>query len=80
METVKVTLALGSDGRIAGIHAADRPRSAKEPVLPTPWRGRFSDYRQRMGRWIPFAGQVAWVIDGVENIYWRGTLTYWSAH
>ena len=42
-ETVKVTLALGSDGRIAGIHAADRPRSAKEPVLPTPWRGHFSD-------------------------------------
>ena len=33
----------------------------------------------KMGRWIPFAGQVAWVIDREETRYWRGTLTDWSA-
>ena len=79
MEAVEVTLSLGRDGRIAGIHAADRPRSVTEPFLPTPWRGHFSDYRQQMGRWIPFAAKVAWVIDGVETLYWRGILTDWSA-
>ena len=31
------------------------------------------------GAVIPFAGQVAWVIDRVETRYWRGTLTDWSA-
>ena len=78
-EAVEVTLSLGPDGRIDTIYAADRPRSVTAPFLPTPWRGNFADYRQRMGRWIPFAGQVAWVIDGVETVYWRGRLTDWSA-
>ena len=42
----EVILSLDSDGRIAGAFAPDRPRSAIAPELPTPWRGRFSDYRQ----------------------------------
>lgn len=77
-EAVEVSLSLCHDGRIADIYAANRPRSVTEPVLPTPWRGHFSDYRQQMGRWIPFAGNVAWVIDGVETLYWRGTVTDWT--
>lgn len=78
-EAVEVTLSLGPDGRIASIYAANRPMALKAPFLPTPWCGKFSDYRLKMGRWIPFAGQVGWVIDGVETPYWRGTLTDWSA-
>ncbi|MCB6179062.1 hypothetical protein LHP98_13130 [Rhodobacter sp. Har01] len=74
----EVILSLGPDGRVASVHATDRPRSATPPILPTPWHGCFSDYRQRQGRWVPFAGQVAWQIDGQDNLYWRGTLTGWS--
>lgn len=77
-EAVEVTLSLGPEGRIAGVYAANRPRSVKQTFLPTPWRGLFSDYRQKMGRWIPFAGQVGWIIDGVETVYWRGRLTDWT--
>lgn len=73
----EVRLSRGSDGRISSIFAADRPRSAKPPVLPTPWLGGFSDYQEREGRWIPYSGQVGWQIDGVETIYWRGQLTGW---
>jgi hypothetical protein len=74
----EVTLTLGEDGRVASIYAADRPRSATPPILPTPWHGRFSDYRQVQGRWLPFYGEVAWQIDGQQIPYWRGTLTAWA--
>ncbi len=74
----EVVFALNADGRVASATATDRPRSIKPPHLPTPWRGEFSDYRHQHGRWVPFAGQVAWVIEGVETPYWRGVLTHWA--
>jgi len=77
-DAAEVRLSLGADGRIASIFASDRPRSARPPILPTPWQGGFSDYRQREGRWIPYSGQIGWQIDGVELLYWRGQLTDWG--
>ena len=74
---VEVTLCLDGEGRIGAIHASDRPRSSIEPILPTPWRGRFSDYRRHLGHWLPFAGEVAWVIDGREEVYWRCQVRAW---
>jgi hypothetical protein len=76
---VSVLLSLDSDGRIAGGFAPDRPRSATAPFLPTPWRGRFSDYRRHRNRWLPFAGEVAWEIDGKESCYWQGRIEHWEA-
>jgi hypothetical protein len=70
-------LNLDSDGRIAGAYASDRPRSATAPFLPTPWRGRFSDYRLHNARWIPFAGEVGWEIGGKEIVYWQGRINEW---
>ena len=75
---VEISLGLDSDGRIATAFAPDRPRSATEPNLPTPWRGRFSDYRLHLGRWLPFAGEVAWEIDGKEEVYWQGKIESWA--
>ena len=60
----EVILSLDTEGRIAGGFAPDRPRSTKAPFLPTPRRGRFSDYRRHNDMWLPFAGEVAWEIDG----------------
>lgn len=74
----EVTFALNADGRVASATADDRPRSATAPHLPTPWRAELSDYRLTHGRWVPFAGQVAWVIDGIEMPYWRGVLSSWA--
>ncbi len=74
----EVLLSLDSDGRIAGAFASDRPRSATAPILVTPWRGRFSEYRCHNDRWIPFAGEVAWEIDGKEIVYWEGRLVSWN--
>ena len=75
----EVMLSLDSDGRIAGAFAPDRPRAATPPILPTPWRGRFSDYRRHGTTWLPFAGEVAWEIDGKETVYWQGRIGSWEA-
>ncbi len=74
----EVALSLNGEGHIAGVYAADRPRSATPPIRPTPWRGSFSDYRYHAGRWLPFTGEVAWEVGGVEQVYWRGTLLAWE--
>jgi hypothetical protein len=75
---VEVILGLDSDGRIATAFASDRPRSAIDPILPTPWHGRFSEYRQHLGQWLPFAGEVAWEIGGQEIVYWQGRIASWT--
>jgi hypothetical protein len=75
----EVMFTLDSDGRIAGTIAPDRPRSVTTPLLPTPWRGRLSDYRQHEGRWLPFAAEIAWEIDGQEVVYWQGRMDNWSS-
>ncbi len=75
----EVVLSLDGDGRIAGCFAPDRPRSATLPYLPTPWRGRFSDYRHHgNAMWLPFAGEVAWEIDGKDVLYWQGRIEHWE--
>ena len=75
----EVMLSLDHDGRIAGSFAPDRPRSTTGPPLPTPWRGRFSDYHCLDNIWLPFAGEVAWEIDGKEALYWQGRIEQWEA-
>ena len=74
----EVFLSLDCYGRIADAFAPDRPRSATAPCLPTPWRGRFYDYRQHEGFWIPFVGEVAWEIDGKRDTYWEGRIKTWK--
>jgi hypothetical protein len=74
--TAEVALSLDSQGRIVGAFAPDRPRSAKAPYLPAPWRGRFSDYRRHKDMWLTFAGEVGWEIDGVEEIYWQDRMEH----
>ncbi len=74
----EITLGLDNAGRIATAFAPDRPRSAGDPILLTPWHGRFSDYRLHQERWIPFAGEVAWELDGRTEDYWQGNLESWE--
>lgn len=75
----RVLLSLDGDGRVVEAFAADRPRSAVAPTLPTPWRGRFSDYRLHGDLWLPFSGEVAWEIDGHSLPYWQCRIDHWEA-
>ncbi len=76
----EVMFRLDNEGRIASAFAPDRPRSATAPVLPTPWRGRFSDYRLHGSAWLPFAGEVEWEIDAKLETYWQGRIEQWEAY
>ena len=38
----------------------------------TPWVGRCDEHRPMGGFRIPTRGEVAWVVDGQEEVYWRG--------
>lgn len=76
----EVLLSLDRDGRIGGAFAPDRPRSVVKTTVPTPWRGRFSDYQLHEGVWLPFAGEVSWEIEGKEIAYWQGRISGWTAH
>lgn len=74
----EVVLGLGPDRRIISAFCADRAASTTPPFAPMPWRGVFSDYSEVNGRWIPSVAQVAWVIDGKEESYWRGQIRDWA--
>lgn len=75
---VEIALDLDKHGRIAGAYAVDRPRAVKGGFSPTPWRARFSDFHQHLGRWIPFWGEAGWVIDGTYFICWEGFIREWE--
>jgi hypothetical protein len=60
----EVELQIDESGRIAGVLAKARPRKEAPGFVERPWRGRFFDYRQRQGRWLPFAGEVGWSSKG----------------
>lgn len=74
----QVRLKFDEQGRFVEAFASDRPRSVQAHFEPTPWRARFFDYRRHCGRWLPFAGAVAWLIDGREEVYWEGRIERWE--
>lgn len=74
----EVTLTLNAAGRIAEAFSPDRGALINGVSIPTPWRGVFSDYRLHDGRWLPFAGEVAWGSGDAAWTYWQGRLVCWS--
>ena len=74
----QVEFKLDADGRIGSMSASGRPRSEGSLIVEHPWRGRFFDYRKHLGRWLPFQGEVGWILNGQEFIAWRGELTSWT--
>jgi hypothetical protein len=74
----EVTFTLDSDGRVIEVLSKDRPRMVGKDFVPTPWRGRFSDYRVQKGRWLPSAAEVEWEVDGTPEIVWQGRMVSWD--
>lgn len=73
-----VALKLDRDGRISEVFSPDRGALIGGIYVPTPWRGRFTDYRLHDGRWLPFAGEVAWGAGDGAWTYWQGRIGRWS--
>ncbi len=74
----EVELRLNEDGRIGWVSAEDRPRKEGGGFVERPWRGRYTDYRGHHGRWLPFAGEVGWVLEDRPFIAWQGRLVEWA--
>ncbi|HUZ12888.1 MAG TPA: DUF6544 family protein [Caulobacteraceae bacterium] len=73
-----VEVSLDADGRIGAVFAADRPRATAAGETPTPWRGRFSNYRLSHGLWTPLDGASAWEIGGEDVTCWEAHVTAWT--
>lgn len=69
-----VVVTFGQDGRIARVRADERARVTPDGPVMTPWEGRFWNYAQQDGMWIPRQGEVAWVLPDGPHPYWRGQL------
>jgi hypothetical protein len=72
--TVSLTFTFSDDGdprEVRGIRA----REVDGEYIDTPWLGRFSDHQDVHGFRIPTYGEVAWILEGTEVLYWRGTVT-----
>jgi len=48
------------------------------PWVPSTQHGRFFDYRRHQGRWLPFAGEVGWVLEGQPFTAWGGEILSWA--
>jgi hypothetical protein len=70
--TVTLEFRFGTDGLIAAVWAASRPRSATESA---PWLCRVGGYEQRAGMLIPFQGEVEWQLPSGPAPYFRGRMT-----
>jgi hypothetical protein len=61
-------------GRIVRVRAVARGRRVGGELVPTPWVGRFWDYREQDGMQVPWQAEVAWELADGERPYWRGRI------
>lgn len=74
---VSVTLQFrfNAEGLIDSVRAEARGRTVGKRIVPTPWQGRFWNYRKRSGMLVPLEGEVAWLTGEGALPYWRGSIT-----
>lgn len=75
--TVTATLLFrfGDNGLPESVRAETRGRTVGGTVVPTPWEGRWMDYREVQGVRVPSRGEVAWITPEGRRPYWRGAVT-----
>lgn len=74
----RIVFTLDADGLVASAFAPDRPRLEGATTVEHPWQGRFGAYRLHHGRRLPFAAEVAWIIEGAVLPVWRGQMEDWT--
>lgn len=72
--SVKLTFGFDAQGYINTVYSDARFREVSGVQTPTPWQGRFRDYRSVGGIYVPFEGEVAWLLEQGEKPYWRGRI------
>lgn len=70
--TVSLEFRFSTDGLVAAVWAASRPRSETESA---PWLCRLGSYEARAGMRVPLDGEVEWQMPNGPAPYFRGRLT-----
>ena len=73
---LSVTMRVGFDsaGLIESARFEARGAMVGNEVVPTPWEGRWSDYRQRNRMRVPMNGEAAWLHAQGRKPYFRGSV------
>jgi hypothetical protein len=71
--TVSLDMTFGPNGEIESTSAM-RFRDVKGRPVLTRWVGHHRDYKRMDGMMIPTSGEVAWILEGGAEPYWRGNL------
>lgn len=69
-----VSLIFDDQGDIVAAEADDRPRDTNGTLVPTRWRGTFSDYGVLNGIRLPRRAEVSWVLEDGAQAYFRGEI------
>jgi uncharacterized protein DUF6920 len=63
------------NGLLESVRSETRGRLVAGVAVPTPWLGRWSDWRWVNGVRIPTRGEVSWLLPAGPLPYWRGQVT-----
>jgi hypothetical protein len=74
----RVMVHLDSMGLFESVSTEARGRMEAGKLVNRAWRGRFWGYRGFAGRLIPSRGEIGWVLDGEDFVYWRGQVRSWQ--
>jgi hypothetical protein len=75
--TATATFHFGPRGEVSRITALRHRDVNGTPVL-TPWEGHFREYQPINGMMIPTFGEVAWILPGGSQPYYRGRTTQFA--
>ena len=73
--SITMLFTFDEQGLIETVRAEARGRTVGGEIVPTPWRGRFWNYKERGGMRVPLDGEVAWLLPERPKPYWRGHIT-----
>lgn len=71
---VSMLFTFAEDDSVIAVRAEARGRMSRGRLTPTPWQGRFWNYKFRNGVWIPLEGEVSWILPSGPHPYWRGRI------
>jgi hypothetical protein len=73
--TVSLEFRFAETGEVTGIYTPGRWGTFPGGYRQVPWEGRFRDYRERDGVFVPTEGDVGWYVEGEWHAVWKGRVT-----
>jgi hypothetical protein len=77
--SVSLEFRFAPTGEVLGIYTPARWGKFGSGYRQAPWEGRFRDYQQRDGIFVPTQGEVAWYVRDKWRTVWQGTITAFQA-